>query len=187
MIVVGDPKQLPSTVLSQTCSQLGYGVSWLARTYNQMPSKVHMLNVQYRMDKTILDFPNSQFYSKQIMSGDNVFGREPFVSKPNLFVDTTGRGREAKNQSSWMNEYEAVVIKSLIHTDDDIVKLRSSPSNTRTLIITPYRAQASHLTDQLKKLKGIEVSTVDSVQGQEADIVIISTVRTDRVGFSDDA
>ena len=92
-------------MIDRNCSKLGYGVSWLARTYNRMPEQVHMLNVQYRMDKTILDFPNKRFYRNQIMSGDNVVGREPFVAHPVLFVDTQRRGREEKNQYSWINHY----------------------------------------------------------------------------------
>lgn len=187
MIVVGDPKQLPPTVIDQKVSSLGYGVSWLARTYNQIPSQIHLLNVQYRMDVKILEFPNKQFYSRRIMSGDNVMGREPYVESPIAFIDTKGRGREEKDDFSWINQYEAVVIKSLLNTDEDIIKIRSSPPTTRTIIISPYRAQVSLLAEQLKKVKGVEVTTVDSVQGSEADIVILSTVRTKSPGFVDDA
>jgi len=186
MIVVGDPKQLPPTVIDKKCSELGYGISWLARTYNQMPKQVHLLNVQYRMDKSILNFPNKQFYNKQIMSGDSVVGREPYVSKPNIFVDTKGNGREEKNQFSWKNEYEAVVIKSILNTNEDIVKLQSCSPQARTIIISPYRAQVCLISDQFKKVRGVDVTTVDSVQGNEADIVILSTVRTKRPGFVDD-
>jgi hypothetical protein len=42
--------------------------------------------------------------------------------------------------------------------------------------------------DLLQKLMpNVEVSTVDSYQGQEGDVVIISTVRTKKTGFVDDA
>jgi len=138
------------------------------------------------MDKAILEFPNGCFYDKQIMSGDNVVGREPYVSNPIQLIDTKGRGREEKNQFSWKNEYEAVVVKSLLNTDEDIIKLREALPHTRVIVITPYRAQVCLLTEQLKKTRGVEVATVDSFQGQEGDIVIISTVRTKQPGFVDD-
>lgn len=187
MIVVGDPKQLPPTVINQTCSKMGYGVSWLERTYYEMPKQVHLLNIQYRMDISILEFPNRRFYNRQIMSGDNVVGREPHVENPIMFVGTEGRGREERKQFSWINIYEAVVIKSLLNTDNDIVTLRNSSPNCRTIIISPYRAQVQLLADYVKKVRGVEVTTVDSVQGSEADIVILSTVRAKQPGFVDDA
>lgn len=187
MIVVGDPKQLPPTVIDQEVPSLGYGISWLSRTDSQMPKQIHLLNVQYRMDVRILEFPNKRFYSKRIMSGDNVFGREPYVAKPIMFIDARGRGREEKDQFSWKNDYEAVVIKSLLNSDEDIMTLRSASCNTRIIVIAPYRAQVRLLTEQLKKVKGVKVTTIDSVQGSEADIVILSTVRTRSPGFVDDA
>ena len=185
--MVGDPKQLPPCVIDQRCSKFGYGISWLKRTYDHQPGKVHLLDTQYRMDKAILAFPNRQFYRSQIRSGDNVIGREPYVSKTIQFVDTNGRGREEKNEFSWQNEYEAVVVKSLLNTDEDIIKLREYSPDTRIIIITPYRAQVALLTRQLKKTRGVEVATVDSFQGQEADIVILSTVRVKYPGFVDDS
>lgn len=199
-------------MIDQRCSERGYGISWLKRVSPHhiqffmcikfmshfllefiisdadfLPEKVHLLNTQYRMDKAILEFPNARFYKKQVMSGDNVVGREPYVVNPIQFIDTKGRGREEKSQFSWKNEYEAVVVKSLLNTDEDIIKLRGCSPHTRIIIITPYRAQVCILTEQLKKVTGVEISTVDSFQGQEADIVILSTVRAMHPGFVDDS
>ena len=79
-----------------------------------------------------------------------------------------------------------MVIQSLLHRDEDIMRLRSSSPDTRIIIITPYRAQVDLLSKHLKKDHTVEVTTVDSVQGSEADIVILSTVRTKKPGFIDD-
>jgi hypothetical protein len=78
------------------------------------------------------------------------------------------------------------VVKSILHKDADISMLRES-QDTRTIIITPYRAQVCLLSEQFKGVRGVEVATVDSFQGQEADIVILSTVRTKHLGFVDDS
>ena len=55
-------------------------------------------------------------------------------------------------------------------------------------IITPYQTQKKKI-DCLLRDPGIMVNTVDSFQGQEKDVVIVSTVRSnDRgsIGFLSD-
>lgn len=93
MVVVGDPKPLPSTVIDPACQSAGYGVSWLAKIQNLFPQKVHVLSVQYRMDPLILEFPNAQFYKGRINSACSVLGRKR-ADRPFRFVDTGGHGRE---------------------------------------------------------------------------------------------
>jgi len=70
----------------------------------------------------------------------------------------------------------------LLYNDDDILRLQnSSDGSVRTIVVSPYLAQVNHLEKILKKLKtkkNIEIVTVDSFQGQEGDVVIVSTVRT---------
>ena len=48
------------------------------------------------------------------------------------------------------------------------------------IVISPYQAQCSLLKDLNKD---IEIHTVDSFQGREADVVILTTVRTSNMGF----
>src|SRR5689334_7799222 len=60
--------------------------------------------------------------------------------------------------------------------------------SARIIVITPYRAQVKLLKESLAGIgHTIEVATVDSFQGQEGEIVIVSTVRTQRIGFVDSA
>ena len=48
------------------------------------------------------------------------------------------------------------------------------------IVISPYQAQCK----LLKELdKSIEIHTVDSFQGRESDAVILTTVRTNNMGF----
>jgi ATP-dependent RNA/DNA helicase IGHMBP2 len=186
VIVVGDPKQLPSTVIDPSVAAAGYGESWLGRIFKCSPDKVHLLNTQYRMDSQILAFPNREFYSNRIMSGRSVKGRSPFVEKPFLFIDTKKKGSEEQVDLSWQNVYEATLIKSMLATDPDIKTILAESENPRIIIITPYRAQAKLLKDVVKSLniQSLAVATTDSFQGQEGDVVIMSTVRTRKVGFT---
>ncbi len=87
------------------------------------------------------------------------------------------------------------------HTDDDsdyeqmkkIRRLQPLPADDprlihaqqRIAVITPYKAQVRLLRSYLPSY--IEIMTVDSAQGKEKDIVIISCVRSgDNIGFLDD-
>ncbi|GKY96310.1 hypothetical protein MPSEU_000590700 [Mayamaea pseudoterrestris] len=186
IIVIGDPCQLPATVISPDCATAGFGISWLEKVQRLYPESVHLLDTQYRMDPLILKFPNRAFYKNRIQSGDNVFGREPRVDQPFLFVDTQRRGKEERDFYSHRNPYEAVVIKSLIKTDPDILRILDSHINPRIIVIAPYRSQVKLLKESLEGLGlPIEVATVDSFQGQEGEIVILSTVRTRQIGFVD--
>jgi hypothetical protein len=188
IVVVGDPKQLPATVIDVDCKAAGFGYSWLGKIQSLHPEKVHLLDTQYRMDPQILTFPNRSFYNNRILSGENVLSRETYIEKPFLFIDTDRRGQEEQEAFSWTNVFEAMVIKSLLLTDPDIQRLLRASSNVRIIIITPYRAQVKLLQELVvvPRQSNLQIATVDSFQGQEGDVVIISTVRTRRAGFVDD-
>jgi energy-coupling factor transporter ATP-binding protein EcfA2 len=184
IVVVGDPKQLPATVISPVCNRAGYGQSWLARVHTLYPEKVHLLNTQYRMHPQILSFPNRMFYGDRIQCGANVVTRKPNINSPPFqFIDMNGQGEEKKASFSWKNIHEANVIKQVLQDDPGITALRGV-KDVRIIVIAPYKAQVNVLQ---KLLPSVEVSTVDSYQGQEGDVVIISTVRTKKAGFVDDA
>jgi hypothetical protein len=190
IVVVGDPQQLPATVIHQGCQEAGYGESFLSHLLEFCPEKVHLLNTQYRMDPSILRFSNESFYGNRIVSAESVYHRAPILDTPFLFVDTLGMAEETKDHFSSINEHEADVIKSILRNDKDILRLQESSRSVRTIVITPYLAQAQLLKRELKKIKSLrawDVATVDSFQGQEGDIVIVSTVRTKSVGFTDDS
>ena len=66
-------------------------------------------------------------------------------------------------------------------------KIEENIRRYKYAIITPYKSQVKYLMDQIRKSElinlyfdtlDIEVNTVDSFQGQERDIVIFSTVRS---------
>ncbi|CAH2316080.1 Hypothetical predicted protein [Pelobates cultripes] len=74
LVLVGDPEQLPPTVISVRAEELGYGQSLMSRLCKHMQSlstesPVLQLTVQYRMHPDICLFPSNYFY-KRILKTD---------------------------------------------------------------------------------------------------------------------
>ena len=165
IVLLGDPKQLPATVLNHECQKAGYGESFLSHVLEFYPEKVHLLELQYRSDPRILHLYNNLFYSAQIQSHDCVRNRKPAIEFPLKFMDTSGMGQELSNDRSWANEYELVAIESILQNDPDIQKIQNeSPVPPRIIVISPYRGQVELLKRQLAKMKSyrLEIGTVVS-------------------------
>ena len=64
--MIGDPKQLPATIMSQKAAKYGLNISLLERLMNDDHI---MLDVQYRMKPCIAVFPNERFYFKKLRNG----------------------------------------------------------------------------------------------------------------------
>lgn len=82
---------------------------------------------------------------------------------------------------SFVNPYEAKTLLNLLN------KLNKYRDNN-IVVLSPYNAQVESIREGLgKKLrKYVQVATVDSFQGQEADIVLLSLVRSNpsgQIGF----
>jgi len=65
-VLVGDPNQLPATVLSQSASSFGYQQSMFERRLKG-GDDVCLLNIQYRMHKDISVFPSRLFYQSKVI------------------------------------------------------------------------------------------------------------------------
>ena len=68
-----------------------------------------------------------------------------------------------------------------------VTKISETFSNI--VIISPYKSQCQVLQDMLKSsnIANVAVHTLDSFQGKEADVIILSTVRTGtQIGFWND-
>lgn len=72
--------------------------------------------------------------------------------------------------SSYYNEAEIGITTSLIEL------LRAQKLSIG--VITPYKQQMQRLRSALKQFGNVFINTIDSFQGQEKDIVLISCVRS---------
>ena len=69
--LVGDPIQLPATVISKRAVSFGYDVS-LFKRLQQAGYPVQVLDTQYRMHPAICRFPSKQFYDGGVKTGEGV-------------------------------------------------------------------------------------------------------------------
>ena len=63
--LVGDPNQLPATVLSSRASEFSYNKSMFKRLMTA-GYPIHMMNIQYRMNPAISAFPSKEFYGGKL-------------------------------------------------------------------------------------------------------------------------
>ncbi|KAJ1718263.1 hypothetical protein LPJ53_006601, partial [Coemansia erecta] len=68
-ILVGDPNQLPPTVLSLSAAKLMYNQSMFVRIQKNAPEAVSLLSIQYRMHPEISVFPSRLFYASRLRDG----------------------------------------------------------------------------------------------------------------------
>lgn len=69
-ILAGDHKQLPPTVLSNNAKELE--ITLFEKLIELYPNRKQLLNVQFRMNKLLMDFPNSEFYNNELICDESV-------------------------------------------------------------------------------------------------------------------
>lgn len=199
-LLIGDPQQLPATVLSSGNAGNAYGQSLLDRVC-RAGKKVLLLNKQYRMHPAISAFPRRYFYEGNLLDDETVVGdnrlkpyhRDEFAPRlgPYVFLDVAD-GEEERNEKSRsiFNRAEAelavMIYKKLKNDygDDGIfsAKGRAPGSSVGFGVVTPYKSQMQELRqafDRAGIAQGdIEIDTVDSYQGREKDVIIFSCVRS---------
>jgi superfamily I DNA and/or RNA helicase len=185
VIVAGDPFQLPPTVKSKEAEKAGLGITLLERLVKGATGVV-MLEVQYRMHENIMQFSNKQFYNGQLIAADSVKNRSWHKEQPVVqWIDTAGCGFEEKSGEdgeSRMNPEEWNIISSHMER-------WGLQKDWQYAVISPYRAQVEYLQEAVGANPLIRVDTIDSFQGQEADVVYISLVRSNErqeLGFLKD-
>ncbi|GAP87173.1 putative helicase sen1 [Rosellinia necatrix] len=198
-ILVGDPKQLPPTVLSQSAARYGYDQSLFVRMQRNFPDDVHLLDTQYRMHPEISLFPSQEFYEQRLVDGGDMakLRQQPWHQSellgPYRFFDVKGSQEKGQRGKSLINLEELKVAMQLYERftlDYPQVDLKGKIG-----IITPYKAQLYELREKFARRYGdqiteyIEFNTTDAFQGRECEIIIFSCVRassTGGIGFMTD-
>ncbi|CAG9561282.1 unnamed protein product [Danaus chrysippus] len=176
MTLVGDPQQLPGYIRSERAKTHGLDRSLFSRLaeysacWERRP--LVLLDRQYRMHPAIADYPNRAFYGGRVQS-------EPPPTPslhlpPYCILDIPG----SEHDEAWGAARVALAVYSAA---------RAHQPQLSVAIITPYVAHRDLLRKYLLELdecgRGVEVNTVDSFQGQERDLVVVSLGRRQGVGF----
>jgi superfamily I DNA and/or RNA helicase len=205
LVLVGDPQQLPPTlahaetvpspdtnmgyVEADGCRQLTNLLSCLtdrslARALFSRLALCDsslaplMLRTQYRLHPALSSLSNFLFYKGMLRDGVKAEERLPIVPEmPTLWVLNVACGTESRTKgNSYTNSDEALVV-------DRVVKLVQEHVEAENVgVISLYKAQAYRILDSVKAT-GVQVSTVDAFQGAEKEVIVLSTVRTARLGF----
>ncbi|XP_010261244.1 PREDICTED: uncharacterized protein LOC104600108 isoform X2 [Nelumbo nucifera] len=194
-VLVGDPQQLPATVISKAAGTLLYSRSLFERF--QQAGCPMLLSVQYRMHPQIRDFPSRYFYQGRLTDSesvsnlpDEIYYKDPLL-RPYLFYDIThGRESHRGGSVSYQNIHEAQFCLRLYeHLQKTLKSL--GVGKVSVGIITPYKLQLKCLQREFEEVlnseegKDLYINTVDAFQGQERDVIIMSCVRASNhgVGF----
>jgi ATP-dependent RNA/DNA helicase IGHMBP2 len=195
VVLAGDHRQLPPTVISQEAAAGGLGTSLFERLLQTHGEPVgQMLREQYRMNAELMELPSQAFYGGALRAHPTVAARTlstllpgtPLDAPPLLFLDSAGKGWDEaapEGTESLENPGEAEAVEARARA-----LLAAGLPAAEIAVITPYRAQAARLGPLLEPL-GVEVDTVDAFQGREAEAVLVSCVRSNadgRLGFLTD-
>ncbi|CAN4110627.1 unnamed protein product [Withania somnifera] len=183
VFLVGDPVQLPATVISPIAGKFGYCVSLFERL-QRAGYPVQMLKTQYRMHPEIRNFPSREFYDEALEDG------------PDVEEQTKRSWHEYRKESqpsgsgSWQNLEEIEFVLAMYHKL--VSRYPELKSSSRLAIISPYRHQVKLLRQKFRETFGVEsdkvvdINTVDGFQGREKDVAIFSCVRASKdkgIGF----
>ena len=188
VLLVGDTKQLPATVISKALDDspenhdskhYKWSMMWRLIEENNQPNL--MLTIQYRMHPHICQWPSGQFYADRLITSPDILPVPPLTnagiaSRPYAVYQVAGQIESRDGSHSISNSSEANYVISIIE------HIRRSNTQASIGIITPYSAQKQLITQKLSQkrhlLPLVDINTVDGFQGDERDIIIISFVRT---------
>ncbi|CAL4884887.1 unnamed protein product [Urochloa decumbens] len=200
-ILAGDHCQLAPVILSRKALDGGLGISLLERAPSLHDGLLTTrLTVQYRMHDSIAMWASNEMYHGLLKSSRSVASHlladSPVVKAtwitrcPLLLLDTRmpygalnigcKEHLDPAGTGSFYNEGEADIV-----TQQVLNLVHCGVSPTAIVVQSPYIAQVQLLREKLEQypeLFAVEVSTIDSFQGREADAVIISMVRSNPLG-----
>jgi predicted DNA helicase len=198
VVLAGDHKQLPPTILSEKAKHDGLNHSLFEKLIDIYGDKVkQMLKIQYRMNDLIMNFSSREFYNGFLesapgvgdhtladldvlkVSGDRPAEKALTFEESIVFFDTkvmNAPERSRGGSNSFENFIEANLVMEII---EEIMKINLDLNDIA--IISPYKDQVELINNKLE-LEELEVNTVDGFQGREKEIVILSFVRSNEYG-----
>jgi len=166
LVLVGDEKQLPPFGVAP-----GLEVTSAWGVLKKTGPQPVFLDLQYRMPKPLSDILSRAAYQGQLRTIEAKDVPQSCIQWVNV------SGREAVHPSNYSkhNDAEADAVFRLLTTD---LKERTA----EVVVLCFYKSQVNRIAHKLKASKiPTPVATVDSFQGRESAVVIVSLVLTERV------
>ena len=166
-ILAGDPFQLPPTVISDEAKKQGLDKSILEIAFENLSEHL-FLDTQYRMPPQIADFSSEYFYKNELKS----FKTNEDEFQHIIFYDTAGADyKELISENAGIsNTAELEFLANHIIPEID---------SEEVVFISPYAEQVALAKNLFPSLR---CSTIDAIQGQEAQIIVLSLVRSNETG-----
>jgi len=207
-VLVGDHRQLEPLVLDARAAD--FLTSWFDMAVRDLGEggEAVMLDVQYRCPHEVGSFLSRHFYGSKLRNDEEAEnhdhrpievdaaaasnrinakfsaagldmqmspGQISILANPRnhlIFIDTAGRSRE-RGRKSKSNSGEAIVASEAMGI--------LGQATSDMLFLSPYRAQNSLVRRMVAG--DVRMGTIDSYQGRQADIVILSLVRSNANGL----
>jgi ATP-dependent RNA/DNA helicase IGHMBP2 len=181
IILAGDPHQLPPTVKSEFALKQGLSVTLMEKLLNRVPTV--LLDVQYRMNPNIMAFPNQWFYGSKLKAHTSTETRYFKDESGILFVDTAGSGFEEELNPETQSIGNRGEVQFIYEHRNSLFLANREEKDFSMALIAPYSEQIRMLSKQFEELDNewpfsFRIQSIDSFQGQESDVVLISLVRS---------
>ena len=186
LILIGDHKQLrPKTNDYILARNYKLDVSLFERLINNKFPCV-TLEVQHRMRPELSEIVSSKFYDG-ILKDDPLtreYGNIKGLKQNIYFVDHTECETPNEELKSPANDHEATFLAHLCQ-----YLLQQGYKPEQITVITPYTGQMFNLRRTFRELgiENVHITPIDSYQGEENDIILLSFVRSKKIGFVRDA
>ncbi|XP_043196764.1 RNA helicase Mov10l1-like [Amphibalanus amphitrite] len=206
-VLAGDPRQLGPVLQSRYAAAWGLQTSMLERLslrqlygrdaekfadhgcYN--PLLVTKLVNNYRSHRELLTVPSRLFYDSELVpcvdaEAANKWCRLPFLPRPGfpmLFHGVRGENIQEGDSPSWFNPTEAFQVIRYLQ------KLGSAGVDWDEVgVISPYRKQTEKIRELMTTfgLPTVKVGSVEEFQGQEREVIVLTTVRSSSVTLQHD-
>nr|CAH7738094.1 unnamed protein product [Callosobruchus chinensis] len=201
-ILVGDPKQLPAVIKNSEARSLGMSESLFERLYSKDACSV--LNINYRMNKTITDLANAITYDGELKIGNEIVANATLklrkeivdtksqwiksalntsLEKAVIFLDT-GPVWDLNHDVPWLEHPKDDSSKNCVNIYEAAVTailvktlLQAGVENSQIGVIASYRNQVAQIST-LIKTDNVTVSTVDQFQGMDKNVIIYSCTKS---------
>ena len=174
IIFIGDDRQMPPIFHPELVSN-ELSVSIFSHLSNLYPDFKTVLDTSYRMNSTICKFVSEAFYEPygiKLQSHASIADRHidgESIQDAVTYINVATEGCKDFNQEEAKNAVEQALKYKELGYD--------------VAIVTPYRKQVNMVYDQWKAQGGktdeILVDTVERLQGQDVDVIILTTSVSD--------